>query len=352
MNTWAKPELDPEIVALCRNRTMSYEKLSKLAKYPSVYLFKIDYAEHLKTERVKIRQKREPKTVPAVEPVTVSAPVEPVRPLPEPKPFQGVDQNVSAAIIRVAGYALGVVGLALNCYYNFSLGQSLIASSIQAGICGVIDLLAVFLASAFFMMWEKRHYFSSFCCAIIWVVCFLFSLNTGVNFSATSIADNRQIRGDVGKKRAALNAAIEAKGRERDEVLRSRTAQAIEIEIQKAEEAVPALNWKMSGKCTDLTISLTLCANVRALRTEKDAAISSAEKRAKLDKIDTEIKEAEDKIAALPSISVEDPGSDQMNRLTFGLVNQARIETFRTIVMASMPSLAGFLLAFARTLGR
>lgn len=355
-NAWAEKKLSrDDVLAILDSRGYkSIAALAAAAGYPSVYLFQKDYKDHIpaKGEKIRIRTKREPRVETGI-PVSV----EPV-PLPESKPAPGVFQNlhVNAIAMRAVGFILGGAGLALNYRYNSTLGQEAIDAYTMAAIGLGIDLIAIILPQTFFALIEKRHatwlaaivnFALSICCAIIWLGCFAQSLNTGINFSATHRGDARQVRADVRKQSVRLNEALEARKKTRADLERVRTSEIIESEIQIAEAQVPYQNWRSSNGCKDVTISLALCGDVRKLRAEKDGAISSAERRDQLDKLDKDISGTSAKIAVLPPVSSEDPGGDLWSPWARILIDKSGI-----FITASMPSLAGFLFAFARKVAR
>jgi hypothetical protein len=337
MNNWAKPELQPEIIALLSNRAQSFAELAKQAGYTSVYLFKKDYKDHIKSdEMVKGVRKRKPKTI--------QEDAKPATPPPEAKPTGWVVYLI-AAMIGAVGLVLGAAGLALNYQFARSLGQSPMASHLL-GILGVaIDAATIFLPSAGLIMLERRRYGQSFGCAVIWFLCLGLSLIAGMSFAANNIGDSLQSREAIAQHRKALNSELAAVQSERGRIKEDRDSQVLEQSIQIERSKVPLERLKSSKDCTDVTTSGQFCNELNQLRASK----RTAERRIELDERQRKLTAD---IAALPPVAVKDPGADHISLVTGGMVQPDEVENFRVIGFAFMPSLAGFLLAFARTLCR
>jgi hypothetical protein len=128
---------------------------------------------------------------------------------------------------------------------------------------------------------------------------------------------------------------------ERWKITEDRNPAAIEQQIQIAQAYVPQPDWRRSNHCESVTTSVS-CLDLVRLREAK----ANATLRIELDK---KIHDLSEKMDDLPAIASKDAAADHIAWITWDYVKPSAVENIRVIGFAFMPSLAGFLLAFART---
>lgn len=265
--------------------------------------------------------------------------------VPPPKPQSRFPQYVLGLLFAVGGLVLGGVGIRLNWQFAASLGQTPEAAILMSSLGVVIDAAAILLPAVFFVLIEKRFIGQAVLSGGMWALCFVLSLHAGFSFSAVNIGDALQAREAIAQRRQSLALELSTVQAERVKIVEERDPVTLEERIQLARGRTGSFVLKSSSDCRDITLptSAQACSEVNELR----AAKRTAERRIELDNRSRILSE---QIAALPPIAVKDPGSEGMSRLTAGLIEPGKWESFRIIGYAVMPSLGGFLLAFARAL--
>lgn len=272
-------------------------------------------------------------------------PKETAAPLLPTKPQSRLLQCALGLMFAVAGLVLGALGIILNWQFAGSLGQTPVASLLLATLGVVIDAAAILLPAAFFILLEKRFYGQAFLSVGMWALCFVLSLIAGMSFSSVNIGDSLQAREAITQRRQSLVLDLSSVQAERVKIVEERDPVIIEERIQLARGRTGSFVLKSSSDCRDITLptSAQACSEVNELRASK----RMAERRIELDNRSRVLSE---QIAALPPIAVKDPGAEGMSRMTSGIIDPSTWENFRIVGYAIMPSLGGFLLAFARAL--
>lgn len=257
-------------------------------------------------------------------------------------------QAVNAWFIWLTALVLGAVGLFFNVQYWYAygvrafgvFGDAVNYGGIAFGILGGgIDCVTVLLPANLSWCWRHVPLFA------VWSLCAVLSWMAAVGFSASNFGDSLQARGTVVEHRKALNDELASVRAERAKITEDRDPQVLEerIQIERGKVGKPVL--ERSNNCKDITLpaSAAACAAVSELRGAKRMAELRIE-------LDDRLHRLTEEVANLPSISAMDPGAATISRLSFGRVEAGLIENIRVFGFALVPSLAGFLLAFARTL--
>lgn len=270
----------------------------------------------------------------------------PQAPKPPPAPVKPPFIQIAlATVIILISLTLGGVGLVLNWQFAVTLGQTPLSSNLLGMLGASIDLVTIFIMAVASLLWDQKRW-GQFILAIgIGLLCFALSTIAAMSFAASNVGDSLQGREAVANHRNALIDQLNRSKSDRMRITEYRDPQAIEQQIQIEQGKVPASNWRTSDHCTNVTWSGREC----LMLNQERAAKGFADQRIKLD---AKISEFSTRIAELPPVAVKDPGASQISRLTYGYAGTEEVESFRLIGFAFMPSLAGFMLAFARTLLR
>ena len=328
-----KDERNQEVLKLINSG--NYPTIGELEKQSgiSAYYLKKDYGAKAVRDRNPEKPKPEPKRpgrppkMESQDPRTAPTSSRPAAAKPSP-----VLVFANAAIITGSGLALGGVGMSFNIQYWCTFGGTAFG---VAG--GAIDAVTIFLPANLQLRWGHIPFFA------LWLVCTGLSTIAAMGFSATNIGDSLQGRESVLQHRNAMTAQLASAQSERARIKDDRDPQSLEYQIQMARGRVAPKNLASSKDCTDVTVSGNACLELNQLRDAREAA----NRRIYLD---AEIRTFSGQIAELPPVAGKDPGAEHISTLTAGIVRPEEVDNFRVVGFALMPSLAGFLLAFARTL--
>jgi hypothetical protein len=178
------------------------------------------------------------------------------------------------------------------------------------------------------------------------------SLLAATGFASTNIGDAVAGRAKIAGENSSLLEQIDHLRKERAGIAEVRPVATIEAQLQEAQPAAQAV-WRTTDGCRDVTRprSGRACAPVLALR----EAQATAERR---DAIDSELRQLQARLTALPAIVTADPqakaAAEIVSWLSGGLLAPAPrdIAWLRTIGLAVMPSLAGLIVLLALSLAR
>jgi hypothetical protein len=320
-----KDTRNPELVKIINKGGYNLSQLEKDFRV-SIYRLKKDYG-------AKSTRRGRPKKAAIVIP-EAPKPTAPEAPKSSPNPVdKPLIEFANAGVIALAGLALGGVGLSLNIQYWYAFG------GMTFGVLGAaIDCWTIFLPAN--LNWRRLSHIPY--CAL-WLLCFGLSSIAALGFAANNIGDSLQGRETIAQHRKELNSELAGLQTERLNINENRDPQVLEERIQIERGRVPTARLISSKDCTDVTSSGPVCAELNQLRASK----RTAERRIELD---GRLRKLSEEIAALPAIAAKDPGAEHISKITAGWVGADWIENFRVLGFAFMPSLAGFLLAFARTL--
>jgi hypothetical protein len=265
---------------------------------------------------------------------------------------RGAGRIVLALVLGLTAVGLAVVGLTVNTRFAASFGQTAEAAVLLAAIGLTIDLLAIALPSAAAQFWRDRNTMTAAAAWAIWLVALGMTLLAAMGFAATNIGDGVAGRSKIVAQASALTADVARLRNERNAIGESRSIATIEAEIQRAQPAAAPV-WKQTAGCNDVTLAASgaACAEVLRLR----QALGAAQRR---DALDTELRDAEARLAPLPAIASSDPqaamAADILAWISAGRLNLTPhdIHRLRVTGLTIIPALAGIIFLFATTLLR
>src|SRR5262249_20820169 len=254
---------------------------------------------------------------------------------------------ILAGALALTAIGLAVIGLTVNTRFAASFGQTAEAALLLAALGLAIDLLAIVLPSAAAQLWRDRHRAAGLACWGIWFIALMMTLLAAMVFAATNIGDGVAGRSKVATESNGLLADIARLRGERAGITETRSVTAIEAEIQRAQPAAAAV-WRQTAGCSDVTLpaSGAACAEILKLR----QALGAAQRR---NTIETELRAAEARLAALPAIATGDPqaawAADLLAWAGGGRVTLTSqdIHRLRISGLTIIPALAGTIFMFA-----
>jgi Crp-like helix-turn-helix domain len=277
----------------------------------------------------------------------VSMIVPPVAPAARPAASRPI-----AAIIAATALSLSAVGLVLNAQFAASLGQTGLAAVLLAAIGVAMDILAVTLPTAASRLWQLRHPFAAGAAWLLWVGALAMMMLAGIGFASTNIGDAVAGRAKVVGASLALGTRLDQLREERGAIHEQRGVAMLEAELQRVQPSAQAV-WKATGGCHDVTLARSGQACEGVLRVRE--AIATAQRR---DSIDTEMRDVERQLAALPAVRLDDPQarttSDLVSWASGGLLAPSAedIHRLRVVGLTVAPACAGLLLWMAVALWR
>jgi MarR family protein len=267
-------------------------------------------------------------------------------------PIAAVRMTRAAGGAALAALAVAVAwfGIRINAWYGGTLGRTPEASALLSGLSVSADVLALILPTTARTLWTDRRRMAAAVAWALWTITIAVALMATVGFAALNIADTTAARAKTVTERATLTARIERLRTERVGITETRSAAAIEAELQRTQPGAATV-WRATVGCRDVTLPVSgeTCAPVLALR----QAEATAERR---DVLDADLHEAESQLKLLPSVMATDPQADTAARLiswtSFGLftVTSNDIHLARIAGMTLVPQLAGLVLMLAATL--
>ena len=205
-------------------------------------------------------------TAPQDEPTTrsrevTSSLVEPVTPSP---------LRLAPAILSIAAFALGAVGITINGWFARSLGASDVAGWLFLAVGVAADLVALVMPSCAAALWQAGQRTTALVGWTAWLMTFVFAVTAGIGFASTNIADVTLTRASrvtpaVTMAQAALNDAMVARDREckggvgkfcrereaavaeRRQILDSATASVGQTADPQTDAAIKLVTWVSGG---------------------------------------------------------------------------------------------------------
>jgi hypothetical protein len=187
-----------------------------------------------------------------VEPVTASRP------------------GLAPAILSIAAFALGAVGITINGWFARSLGASDVAGWLFLAVGVAADLVALVMPSCAAGLWQAGQRTTALVGWTAWLMTFVFAVTAGIGFASTNISDVTLARASrvtpaVTMAQAALNDAMVARDREckggvgkfcrereaavaeRRQILDSATASVGQTADPQTDAAIKLVTWISGG---------------------------------------------------------------------------------------------------------
>ena len=258
----------------------------------------------------------------------------------------------AASLLFATAIGMAGVGLVMNARFAASFGQTVEAAALLAAIGLAIDVLAIVMPTAAAQLWHNQLRPAAAIAWMIWTAALTMTLLAAIGFASTNIGDAVAGRARIATENLTLAGRIEQIRQERSTITEARSADTIEIELQRAQPLAQGI-WATTNGCRDVTrpSSARACATVLQLREAQASALHR-------DALDASLREAQAKLATLPAISDADPqtktAAEFVNWLSGGWLKPAPrdIAWFRTIGLILTPSLAGLVAMLAFSLIR
>lgn len=269
---------------------------------------------------------------------------------PETGAANGAAPQMGAMMRHVLGIAgvtaaavLLIVSAAMNWRFGYTLGKSDFESQLYGAASAAADCFKALLPFFIFAALRNRSYSQALGGALLFAVCFSYSLTSSLGFAALNRADTTGSR-----------------------VLKAETHQDLRTELDRARETLKTLpahrpvgtvngeieafkqnsRWLASGECTNATSgkSMTYCEGFYKLKAELAIADQS-------DKLEAKVSQLRARLGDLDSVSVA-KATDPQSQVLAGLTGRSteEIQTSLTVLIALLVELGaslGFYTAFS-----
>lgn len=236
-----------------------------------------------------------------------------------------------------------LVSAAMNWRFGYTLGKSDFESQLYGGASAAADCFKALLPFFFFAALRNRSYSQALGAALLFAVCFSYSLTSSLGFAALNRADSTGSR-----------------------VLKAETHQDLRAELDRAREALKTLpahrpavtvageieafkqnsRWLASGECSNATSirSMSYCEGFFKLKAELGAAEQA-------DKLDAKITELRKRLGDQDPEAVA-KATDPQSQVLAGLTGRTteEVQTSLTVLIALLVELGaslGFYTAFS-----
>jgi hypothetical protein len=253
-------------------------------------------------------------------------------------------------ILAGLAVALAWQGLRIDAWYGASLETTEAAGRIS-NYCMVADAVAFVLPAVARGLWCSRRRRLALLAWMVWCIPLTVAINSTVGFLALNISDTSAERVKTADGHAALVTRISRLRAEQAGVAEFRPVKWFDAEINAAQPKVDKEVWRATNHCNDVTMKASgeACAEVLRLR----QGLGSAQRR---DTMESELRDAEAQMAALPAITSADPQADAMVALVSWVsgsrmtISQSDIVMTRLLTLTLLQQTAGLLLMFALAL--
>jgi hypothetical protein len=258
--------------------------------------------------------------------------------------------NMGATMRHVLGIAgvtaaavLLLVSAAMNWRFGYTLGKSDFESQLYGGASAAADCFKALLPFFFFAALRNRSYSQALGGALLFAVCFSYSLTSSLGFAALNRADSTGSRALKAETHQDLRAELD-RSRDAMKVLPPhRPAGTVTGEIEAFKQNG---RWFASGECSNATStkSMSYCEGFFKLKAELGAAEQADKLEAKITQIRARLGEQD----AESVLKATDPQSQVLAGLTGRSTEE--IQTSLTVLIALLVELGaslGFYTAFS-----
>jgi hypothetical protein len=178
--------------------------------------------------------------------------------------------RLAPAILSIAAFALGAVGIMINGWFARSLGASDVAGWLFLAVGVAADLVALVMPSCAAGLWQAGQRTTALVGWTAWLMTFVFAVTAGIGFASTNISDVTLARASratpaVTMAQAALSDAMAARDREckggvgkfcrereaavseRRQILDSATASVGQTADPQTDAAIKLVTWISRG---------------------------------------------------------------------------------------------------------
>jgi hypothetical protein len=127
--------------------------------------------------------------------------------------------QLTPAVLSIAAFALGAVGITINGWFARSLGSSDMAGWLFLAVGVAADLVALVMPSCASGLWQAGHRATALVGWAVWLMTFAFAVTASIGFASTNISDVTLARASrvtpaITMAQAALTDAMAARDRE------------------------------------------------------------------------------------------------------------------------------------------
>ena len=242
-----------------------------------------------------------------------------------------------------AAAVLLLVSAAMNWRFGYTLGKSEFESQLYGGASAAADCFKALLPFFIFAALRNRSYSQALGGALLFSVCFCYSLSSSLGFAALNRADITGLRVLKVETHADLRADLERTRDELKSLPAHRPAGTVNGEIEAFKQNG---RWLLSGECANATAakSMTYCEGFFKLKAELAVAEQSDKLEAKVNQLRVRLGELDPEAAARAA----DPQSQMLAALTGRTTEEIQLGlTLLIAMLVELGASLGFYTAFS-----
>ena len=250
-------------------------------------------------------------------------------------------------VLGIAGVAaaavLLLVSAAMNWRFGYTLGKSEFESQLYGGASAAADCFKALLPFFIFAAFRNRSYSQALGGALLFAVCFSYSLSSSLGFAALNRADITGLRVLKVETHADLRADLERSREEMKTLPQHRPVGTVNGEIEAFKQNA---RWLTSAGCADATAakSMSYCEGFFKLKAELGVAEQA-------DKLESKISDLSSRLSALDSAAAAkatDPQSQMLAKLTGRTTEEIQLGlTLLIALLVELGASLGFYTAFS-----
>jgi hypothetical protein len=242
-----------------------------------------------------------------------------------------------------AAAVLLIVSAAMNWRFGYTLGKSEFESHLYGAASAAADCFKALLPFFIFAALRNRSYSQALGGALLFAVCFSYSLTSSLGFAALNRADTTGSRALNAEKHQDLRAELQRSLEAQKALPPHRPAATVQAEIDAFKQNS---RWSQSEECSNATSvkSMSYCEGYYKLTAEKAVAEQAEKYEAKV----TQLRARLSGIDPQSAVKAADPQSEFLGRVTHRSIEE--IQTALTVLIALLVELGaslGFYTAFS-----
>jgi hypothetical protein len=242
-----------------------------------------------------------------------------------------------------AAAVLLLVSAAMNWRFGYTLGKSEFESQLYGGASAAADCFKALLPFFIFAALRNRSYSQALGGALLFVVCFSYSLTSSLGFAALNRADITGLRVLKVETHADLRADLERSREELKSLPARRPVGTVAGEIEAFKQNG---RWLSSAGCADATAvkSMSYCEGFFKLKAELAIAEQSDKLEGKISQLTSRVSELDSAAAA----KATDPQSQMLASLTGRSTEEIQLGlTLLIALLVELGASLGFYTAFS-----
>ena len=243
----------------------------------------------------------------------------------------------------IAAAVLLLVSAAMNWRFGYTLGKSEFESQLYGGASAAADCFKALLPFFIFAALRNRSYSQALGGALLFAVCFSYSLSSSLGFAALNRADITGLRVLKVETHADLRADLERSREELKALPAHRPVGTVNGEIEAFKQNG---RWLSSAGCADATAakSMTYCEGFFKLKAELAIAEQADKLEAKISQLNARVSELDSAAAA----KATDPQSQMLASLTGRSTEEIQLGlTLLIALLVELGASLGFYTAFS-----